>query len=310
VCGGCHAEVYRDYVEQDGIRRAVVGVVGFPGHGKTVFLTSLFYLLKGIQRVSVWPGYYWQPLDDNTHAVLHDKVPLFETGELPDATPVNFPRPSLIYFNKLPHYGRRFIILWDVSGEVYENTDMLTDHGRFVARSTVVLFIVSIPRLGDRWQDRMDALLDTYVQAVHSRMRADIKEDQNIVVVFTMADQVLDMLPGELAEYLQQGSYSWYLAKDAAGVKARMDEINGKSEMIKAWLAEKSCGAFLSKVRDSFKSFECAVVSATGASPMGSRLATMTMDDPKRVLDPFFWILERSKEGLREKLFGSKYDDD
>ena len=44
VCSNpnCKMEIARDFVEKPKVPLATVGMVGFPGHGKTVYVTSLF----------------------------------------------------------------------------------------------------------------------------------------------------------------------------------------------------------------------------------------------------------------------------
>ena len=169
MCPKCNSEIYRDFVEKAKIPRTTVGLVGFTGHGKTVYLTSLFYLLKFFKRRMIWrENFSWLSLDDNTHRIMFKHVPLFEESHLPEGTPANFPHPSLIQFSKVPFFGDHFLSIYDTAGSVFEETARITDLGRFVAQSEVVLFVISIPDCGGRWADNMERLLETYINAVYN----------------------------------------------------------------------------------------------------------------------------------------------
>ncbi|MDM8524848.1 hypothetical protein QUF80_15880 [Desulfococcaceae bacterium HSG8] len=298
ICPECGVEIPRDYVEKRNISRTTVGLVGFPGHGKTVYITSLFYLLKYLR--SQWKDYFLLSLDDNTHQVVHHHVPLFENSRLPEATPSNFPTPSLIYFRNIPLFGDRFLCLYDTSGEIFEDTRRIPEQGRFVAHSDCVLFNISINDCGREWSDRMIELLDIYIRAVHGRMHADIKNYQHLIVVLTKADSLITensakVLPGNLlGDMIHSGSYKNYINHyedmDIIG------RLKRRSEILRSWLFREGDQGFINMARDYFKSVEYTLVSSTGAAPVGRRLATrLTPHDPKMVLDPFLWVLEKNR---------------
>lgn len=45
-CNLCESEIHRAYVEFPKIPITRIGLVGYTGHGKTVYITSLFYMLQ------------------------------------------------------------------------------------------------------------------------------------------------------------------------------------------------------------------------------------------------------------------------
>lgn len=304
----CKAEIPRDFVEKRKIPRATIGLVGFSGHGKTVYITSLFYLLKFLRRE--WEDYYFLSLDDNTHKIVHEHIPLFEESQLPESTPANFPFPSLIRFHSIPYYGDWFLSIYDTAGEVFEETQMITEQGRFVAHAEIALFIISVGDFGENWPDRMEALLDKYIKAVYDRMRVNLKKRQRLIVVLTKADSLIETdssktISGDLRDLLNDGSYKRYLEFESGkGIKKKLKE---NSRLIKDWLSQKGCNGFINMAKDNFKSVEYTICSSTGASPVGNRLATKLIpEDPKRVLDPFFWILNESRRTIWERLFAWK----
>jgi hypothetical protein len=145
-------------------------------------------------------------------------------------------------------------------------------------------------------------------------MRINLKERQNLIVVFTKADLLIHAndskrLTDNLARYLTSGDYTDYLdIKD--GRVSKMLEISSRD--IQQWLIKKDCAGFVKIAEDKFKSVSYTIVSATGAAPMGNQLAT-TLDpkDPKRVLDPILWALKKSDSiSFWKKIFGGgrKYE--
>lgn len=64
----CKIPIHRDYVEKYRLPRATVGLLGYTGHGKTAYLTSLFYLLYELSQV--WEDYFCSCLDDHTIEVF------------------------------------------------------------------------------------------------------------------------------------------------------------------------------------------------------------------------------------------------
>jgi len=308
----CKAALPRDLVEKK-IPQATIGLVGFTGHGKTVYLTSLFYILKILRRDKRNPwgeDFNWESLDDNTHKIMCEHVPLFEASKLPDSTPENFPHPALIQFTNTPFFKNYFLSFYDTAGRVYEETEKIAETGRFVAHSEVVLFIISIKDCGTSWADKMESLLETYIRAVYDKLRVDLKKNQHLIVVLTKADSLI-RLPTGLKNFLQNGSYEWYLVnnpnEEKSIVRAKVRELKEHSRGIKEWLEKNNCRGFTNLAKQKFKSVEYTIVSSTGAEPIGNRLATkLKPQDPKRVLDPFLWALEKTRpKGIWERIFNN-----
>ncbi len=291
-CPKCKERLEREYVEKRHIPRTTIGLIGFSGHGKTAYITSLFYVLKDIlMQKSFWRDFTLVALDKNTMAGVYDRVQFLKDGELPPPTPLNFPRPCIVKFSGLPFedntYREYFVTFYDIGGEVYGDEEHITDKAKIIAKSINVLFLISISDRKGNWQDRIYRLLNTYILGVRNKLKLDPKKYQNLIVVFTKADEILDKLSGELSNYLITGTYTCYPRLDGT-----LEEIDKKSRMIEQWLREQDAGGFVNLARQQFKSVHYTVASALGARPDGQRLhAEIQPDDPKRVLDPFILAL-------------------
>jgi len=308
TCTKCRSLLPRDFVEEN-YPKMTVGIIGFTGHGKTVYLTSLFYLLKFIRRSSLWENFNWQTLDENTHKIVFEHVSLFEKEhKLPKSTPANFPLPAIIEFFDMPLIGNCFFTFYDTAGAVYEEINSITNMGKFVAYADVVFFILSIPdckrRKGRSWQDEMERFLDIYVNAVYNRLGISLEKFQHLIVVLTKADLFIDgEEEPELKEFLLQGSYNWWgLKKTRNGeFRKKINEIAKFSEFIEDWLEEKGGGGFINLARRRFKSVKYTLISAIGSAPKGKKLVSLSPEDPKRVIDPLMLIIQKIFEGEGEE---------
>jgi len=292
----CKRELPRIYVEGK-MPKTIVGLVGFTGHGKTVYLTSLFYLLKKLREI--YPEYYFLCADEYALEVIYKHVKEFEqNSELPKSTSENFPEPALLEFRSIPLFGEWFLIFFDTGGRVFREPGKISDTARYVAKSEVVLFIISISDCirdrGEQWRDEMMNLLETYYKGVYDRMHIDLKKRQKLIVVLTKGDELKKegkfvRISQELADYLDEGSYEKYLELKKEECIRKLEDT---SKLIRGWLSKNGCVGFINIAEDNFKSVRYSIVSSTGAAPVDKMLATrLKMEDPKRVLDPFLWVL-------------------
>ncbi len=294
LCPECRVTLPRDYVERE-IPKINVGLVGASGHGKSVFLASLFYLLQ--HMVDYWPGYYYLTCDDHTNRVLHVDLPRFAAGQLPKATPVHFPRPALVHYHHLPDFGSCFVGFYDAAGEIFADLRQLTQLGRFVAYADVVLFLVSLPESMADWHGAA-RLLNTYLQAVRDHFGVEPRARQHLVLLFTKADLCLADLPAELREaLLERGFCRHYQAP-----RSKLAEMERLSGWVQSWLGRHGGRLIINTLAGQFRSVAYTLVSATGDPPEGDRLpGGMTPHNPKRVLDPFLWVLARATASRRPR---------
>lgn len=268
----------------------MVGVVGFSGHGKTVYLTSLFSTLKRFS--SFWGGYYFRSLDDFTHRLIYEQVPLFEKGDLPESTPANFPNPALVHYHQLPVFADAFVGYYDTAGEVFNDVNRIARAGYFVAHADTVLFILSVSDCQEEdLDDAMSRLLDTYIRATTDRLNTEIKNRQRLVVILSKSDREDSKLSNELREWLAHGTSERY----AGGLEDHLLDLGLASVKIEEWLREDlGCTRFANMARDNFKEVRYTLVSAMGIE--GEEPGKIM--NPLRVLDPFLWVLDFARQDI------------
>ena len=288
-----------------------MGMVGYSNHGKTVYVTSLFYLLRDVfMNGSHWPRFNLFALDNGTINMVFNRIDQLTHGQLPAASVVNFTEPCLIQFNHLPFREILFTSVYDIGGEVYEKAESITSRARLIAQADTLLFMISIKE-EERWQGKIHELLNKYILGLHDHLQLTPREYQHLVVVFTKTDELVPMLPEELQNSLIDGDYKKYLSVD----HSTLEQIRAQSGVIEQWLRDQHAAGFLNLARDSFKSVHFSMVSAIGQKPDGDRLhGTIQPEDPKNMLDPFLLAMgnhlsfpgepSRKKGGLWRRMFG------
>ena len=58
----------------------VVSTIGFPGHGKTVYLSALFHTLKYGRLAKYWPGFYYKPINEQSLDTVFKYADMLEKG--------------------------------------------------------------------------------------------------------------------------------------------------------------------------------------------------------------------------------------
>jgi hypothetical protein len=288
-CTNCQTPIPRGFVDARNTPRATVGVVGFSGHGKTVYLTALFSALSKLSNY--WQDYYYRCLDDYTHRILYQQVPLFDRGVLPESTPANFPNPALIHYKSLPGFGDSFVAFYDTAGEVFTESAQILRGGYFVAHANTALFILSLSDLDpERIDEQMSKLLDTYIRAAYDQLNLPLKQRQHLVVIFSKADLLRDRLTDELNEWLANGTAESY----ALNLKDTGFDVGLKSPAIAQWLRDTILATrFVNMASDRFLSVQYCLISATGMTP--------GKIEPLRVLDPFLLTMINATSDVDKK---------
>jgi hypothetical protein len=292
-CKQCDSEIHRAYVEFSNTPFTRIGMVGYTGHGKTVYITSLFYQLQALD--AYWNNYYFETLDDFTHDIMFEKVLELKKGRLFSGTPINFPEPAFIRFNNMPFFDSQIVSMYDIGGGVFDNIDLMTQKGKYLAHSDTIFFIMSLIEddIASDWNLKTMQLLDRYIHVVYSRFGADLSKKQNIVFVFTKSDALAKdsgkkQLSPDVSSYFNNGTIDRFHSLDSYSFY----QIKNNSDNIENWLRENNCNGFINLAKNHFRTVGFVLVSALGDAPIDNQLANgISPLDPKCVLDPFLWAL-------------------
>lgn len=273
-----YVQEYRKYLP------VVVNAIGFRGHGKTVYFATLFYALRKYQLSKFWKGFHTMCLNEESLEIVQRNVNMLEEGLLPESTPKNFPRPTIVRIQGIPTYPNRTLLFYDTSGEAFEKASQLVQFASFVRRAQKVLFLLSISDMEDIGME-MHNLLNTYIIGM-SDLGAQTK-NQELIVVYTKADKINSYLGkfSILVDYLKEGTVDGLV--NIKDYHKKMCEI---SELLYSF-TQKVLNAheFLNAAETHFKAINFCIISALGANPHGERLAVAIT--PRRIFDPLFWLI-------------------
>ncbi|GEM_PF-3376106 len=305
---------YLDFHSKDDEREPILlSVVGFGLHGKTVYLCSLFdFLDNGL--TSIWHGFYNWVLDQESLTPLYMIREELRTGKLPERTTPVFPRPGIFRLTKMPHLDKASkmpplndttVLIYDPPGEAFENEKSIVDYASFVKRSSCVLFLIDITKLGNSVADGMAKLLETYMLGMR-RMEAETKT-QHLIVVYTKSDKMKSSVP-KFRRFLQENTkldnyISEPIPDSLSNPEKHLRNMVQISDLLEDFTeTELRARKFLHMANDSFKSVSYTVISSLGASPEEDKNGKrMTVEiSPKCVVDPLLFVLAKSLSQEKE----------
>jgi len=300
-----HAEEYsRDPI--------VLSVVGFSGHGKTVFLCALFDYLDHY-LIRVWPKFFNQRLDQESLTTVDTNLGELSKGGLPPRTAKNFPRPGIFRpthlpktngASQMPPLEDTTILIYDPPGEAFSTEREIVEFASFVKRSDCVLFLIDILALTDSVPRGMAKLLDTYLLGMR---RLGIKKgSQHMIVVYTKSDDLRVSVP-EFRGFLEKNpNLNDYLNErlplSLANPDEHLERLEGISKLLEEFTREDlNAGRFIHEAEDWFASVSYTVVSSLGAAPekflteTGVETEKLTVKmSPRGVADPLLYVLAKS----------------
>jgi hypothetical protein len=303
---------YQQYHGGEGKKDPIVlNVVGFRGHGKTVFLCSLFHFLDNT-LTTLWPSFFNRVLDQESLSVLDKNRTMLYQGTLPPPTEVVFPRPGIFRLTNMPTGTSRMprlhdttVLIYDPPGEAFETEDGIVKFADFVRRSSCMLLLIDLSALGRsifEIANRMGILLDTYLLGMR-RMQIPEKS-QHLIVVYTKSDETPKALP-ELRDFLRKRpDLIEYLSEKKPETLKDPDDHLERLEVISRQLQsftrdDLKAARFIAEANACFKSVTYTAVSALGSPPdqdeHGNKKVSAVLE-PCCVVDPLLIFLSRSIE--------------
>jgi len=297
----CNQQIPASYIREYHLYPTIVAsAIGFREHGKTVNFASLFYTLKELNLTKYWKKFFIRALDDDSLRTIYENVNMIKEGILPDSTPKNFPIPTIVRFTGVPMHPDCNLIFYDTSGESFERATQMVQYAGFVKRARTAMFLISLSNMDD-CRTEMDMLINIYINGM-AELDARTK-DQHLVVVYTKADEQLNLLGGfsDIEDYIRSGSIESFTQ-----IKGYMKKMYIISRKLREFTEQKlKAQQFLNVADSNFRSLDFCMVSALGARPQGRQLLVQII--PRRILDPILWTMEKSQPFMtqcRHKWFG------
>jgi hypothetical protein len=312
---------YVDYHGEEGSPDPIVlSVVGFSGHGKTVYLCALFDFIDNV-LTEVWPDFARRVIDQDSLSRLEAHRQTLRKGELPDRTDSKtFPRPGVFRLKNMPRSDKTneqsqppgtlqmpplkdtTILIYDPPGEAFLRDDKIVELARFVKRSSCVLFLVALAKLTNSVADEMSTLLNTYILGM--RLMEIPEESQHLIVVYTKSDEMKSSVPGFENFLNQHPDLKTHLAEQRPETLANPSAYLRRLEKMSGLLGdftknELKATNFINEAKGYFKSVSYTAVSSLGAAPKEDEKQKQTLTikmSPRAVADPLLYVLSKSIE--------------
>jgi hypothetical protein len=185
----------------------------------------------------------------------------------------------------------------DHPGEYFTGLNIPIEQTPFLQHTPVTILLLSLPDM-QREGKRMEDLINSYITSLEKIGVDFAQERRKIIIVFNKADLIPD-LPQPLHEYLISDNIHMSLRAriqsspmDKAALAAYLKRMEQISDIVRDWVAQNIPGGriLLSMLQSKGIDAKFTVMSATGHEL--SRHANLVEPSPRRVLDPFFWVLE------------------
>ena len=189
ACPACESQVPRMYINNyETCPPSIISAVGFTEHGKSVYLATLYRLLRSQELGRRWNGFVTFPLNQSSLDTIKTSVKEIDDRRLPAANPRVFPTPTMMHVKNVPGTPNRTLVMYDTAGETFRDGNDIGQYAEFVAKAETVLFFLGLPNIqkGNEAGELRD-LIETYVLGVQEL--GTVTKAQSVCVVFTKADE-------------------------------------------------------------------------------------------------------------------------
>lgn len=282
--------------------------IGITAHGKTTYLSSLLNCLLSGEIAKRWPGFAFLSLDHKGIVrIKNEYVKPLNEGYLPAPSPIMFPEPLMIRFQKMPVIEKRMMgdrvkqkdvtfVIYDVGGETFTEDRKIIKNLPILKKIKNLIFLVSLPDLLKTQTGHIE--LHELLNSILNSLEHDTKGG-NALVAFTKADLMWNNLndpqnhndvtygPLSIKRNLEIPEVNQFK------IKKYIENINLFSKRIEDHLRDDRYGGFVNNLDNNFNSYKFTTVSALGDAPdKNNEIASL---EPNQLVVPLIWMMNFDK---------------
>jgi hypothetical protein len=270
-------------------KERTIATIGYPGHGKSVFLAGLFWDSFFALSRSFQDGrqpYSVRALSEEAGKLFYGNAKMLHSRALPPANPRSHPKPAILEFKGIPRANslwRRSIrlVFYDVAGEVFNDDRLTREYAPYVANAHDLIFLFD-PTHPDFSALSAAELVDLVYRVAQGRLK------KNVIIALTKMDELRERdewWAGMISELWpdqtpSQPELSLYLR-----------QMEALSRTLRGWWTDPARQAH-NLVNSLPKSTRFCAVSSLGHPPAQTDEGLRLTGEPEpfRVRDPLFWI--------------------
>lgn len=275
--------------------------IGYSGHGKTCYLSSLFYFLYHY-IVEKWQNFSLLGLNQETLEKLHRTyIDALEDLRLPAKTPIMFPEPLIVKAQKIPILKSRGLffkkntdmvfVFYDAGGGTFEVDKKIEENLPVIRSMQTLIFLIDLAGMVNKKENREGALqaadrkIHSLLNIIHNTIdKLGQRKKKKLILCFTKAD----LMTGDEATFGPLACWEDDHFPDDFPDPRNMDfyltELLQFSRLIEQYFST-SYPMVYNTLKNNFKEIYFSTFSALGSNPEGGTIKKL---EPKRVFDPIF----------------------
>lgn len=298
-CPNCHFPIPSAYLRDAKKTPPVfVQLMGLTRVGKTTFLDMLRIQLYDMSKM--WPGSFALPITQPD--AYHRQTLRTErmSGTLASSTVPRGRDQNVVYIMQLMNMERwnsHFLALMDFSGEQFNTLHIAIEDVPFLRWTPTTIMLLSLTDM-EREGKTVDELLITYVTTLELHGVNFAKMPRQLIIVFNKAD-IIRNLPPEVDHYVKNDQSYLLTSNNQPVPNMRGEQLRQYlaymahiSDVLRHWTEHSVPGgsSMLALLQHRNIHARFTAMSATGHEISNNVPGLKPV--PRRVLDPFFWVME------------------
>jgi hypothetical protein len=275
-----------------GMRERTVATVGLSGHGKTVFLASLFwdsFFALSVALHDEYEPFTVRAVSPKADDVFYGNAQLLHDLTVPPGNPRTRPEPAILEFSGVPSAGPRWwkgresirLAFYDIAGEVFASDELTREYAPFLAHANDIIFLFD-PTHPEFSALSAARLVDLIYRVPGSHPR------KNIIIALSKMDELrsTDEWAGIIDHYWPDAPPTPETVPDY------LRQMESLSRSLRLWWTDPQRQAH-NLIHSLPKNARFCAVSSLGTRPTtgeNGRLRLAAKPKPFRVRDPLFWI--------------------
>ncbi len=279
-----------------------IQMTGWSQVGKSAYLLALTQSLQKMDKFWGSNGFTIMAETEETMRYMQEVAIMEKNGSIPSATQLQLQQAYIMELKNMPRWGNRTVVTRDVAGEAFAALSFPLGYMPYFMHVPTTLMLFSPTDIEQDPRQQMNFLMMGFINTLTANGHDFTRQQRNIVVVISKADQLLDRRSGsqelseELKDYLQADPFTSQASSSLADnvyMEKYMSELKQKGLKIQEYVMKKVPGGsqFVAQAKDYGIRLDFCLLSSLGGDP-GPDKKMRVIQSPLRVIDPLLLALD------------------